>query len=127
MSEDGRGFEHGRVCYLQIPAIDTVRSAEFYEAVFGWRIERPYPEFEAPGLIGQWVADRAVTRDAGPLFWIAVSSVSETMERAAANGGEIINGPVQDGPHRILATIGDPAGNPVGIAGHIIESAGITT
>jgi len=49
---------HGQICYLQIPALDLMKSAEFYEKVFGWKIERPYPSFEAPGLIGQWIADR---------------------------------------------------------------------
>lgn len=62
--------EHGRLCYLQIPALDAMRSAVFYETVFGWRIERPYPSFEAPGLIGQWIEDRAPTQDLGPLLWL---------------------------------------------------------
>jgi len=30
----------GKICYIEIPASDIRRSAEFYEKVFGWRIER---------------------------------------------------------------------------------------
>ena len=52
------GQKQGQVCYLQIPALDLMESAAFYEKIFGWHIERPHPSFEAPGLIGQWVNDR---------------------------------------------------------------------
>jgi hypothetical protein len=53
-----RGITHGWLCYLQIPALDAMSSAAFSEKIFGWKIERPFPSFEAPGLIGQWVTDR---------------------------------------------------------------------
>ena len=55
---------HGQVCYLQIPAADSERSAAFYEAVFGWQVERPYLAFSSSGLIGQW--SPAVRRPATP-------------------------------------------------------------
>ena len=28
---------HGKICYVEIPATDTARSAEFYGRVLGWR------------------------------------------------------------------------------------------
>jgi len=31
---------NGKVCYIEIPAVDVRRSAEFYEKVFGWRIRQ---------------------------------------------------------------------------------------
>ncbi len=111
-------LEHGQVCYLQIPTADSTQSAAFYEAVFGWRIERPYTDFEAPGLIGQWVDDRPPARYSGPLIWIHVADMGETIERAVAHGAEILEPPAPDGPTRTLATILDPAGNPIGLAGH---------
>jgi predicted enzyme related to lactoylglutathione lyase len=114
-----RDLVHGQVCYLQIPAADTKQSAEFYAAVFGWRVEHPHPSFEAPGLIGQWVEDRPPARDAGPLLWVHVDDMNATLDRVAANGGEVIEPPAPDGPIRTLATIADPAGNPVGLAGHL--------
>lgn len=107
----------GQVCYLQIPARDPMASAEFYEKVFGWCIERPYPSFESPGLIGQWVSDRPTALDAGPLLWINVESIADTLKMAGACGARIINEPSQDGP-RQLAIISDPAGNAVGIVQH---------
>jgi predicted enzyme related to lactoylglutathione lyase len=119
--EDGSGpatrMKHGQFCYLQIPALDVARSAAFYEHVFGWRIERPYPSFEAPGLIGQWVADRSPAAEAGLLAWISVDRIDETIESVRASGGAVVAPPSPDGP-RWLATIRDPAGNVLGIAQH---------
>ncbi len=108
---------HGQVCYLQIPAHDLMTSAEFYEKVFGWRIERPYPSFEAPGLIGQWVTERPAAPQSGLLAWIWVNSIDETVALARANGGELVEAASSDGP-RLLATIRDPAGNVLGLASH---------
>ena len=32
---------NGKICYIEIPANDIQRSAEFYEKVFGWLIGLP--------------------------------------------------------------------------------------
>ena len=31
---------NGKICYVEIPAIDVRHSAQFYEKVFGWRIRQ---------------------------------------------------------------------------------------
>jgi hypothetical protein len=93
------------------------KSADFYEKIFGWRIERPYHSFEAPGLIGQWVSDRPLATDAGLLAWINVDGIDGVLESIRANGGEVIKPPSPDGP-RWLATIRDPGGNVLGIVQH---------
>jgi len=117
-AEGLQGLTHGQLCYLQIPAADTMRSAAFYEEVLGWRIERPYASFEAPGLIGQWVDDRPPAPNAGPMVWIHVDEIDEALQRAGANGGEVIAPPSPDGPTRTLATIRDPGGNAIGLVQH---------
>ena len=33
-------FANGKICYLEMPAIDIARSAEFYKRVFGWNTRR---------------------------------------------------------------------------------------
>lgn len=33
-------FGNGKICYVEIPALNVNRSASFYERVFGWRIRR---------------------------------------------------------------------------------------
>ena len=109
------GLVHGQVCYLQLPAANRDRAAAFYEAVFGWQIETHHPDFEAPGLIGQWVEDRPPARDAGPMLWIHVTDMAGTLEQVIRHGGEVLEPPVPDGPTRTLATIIDPEGNPIGL------------
>jgi uncharacterized protein len=109
---------HGQVCYLQLPATDGTRAAAFYRDVFGWDIEAHSPDFEAPGLIGQFVEGRPPARDAGPLLWLSVADMGHALEAVTAHGGQILEPPVPDGPVRTLATIVDPEGNPIGLAGH---------
>jgi uncharacterized protein len=111
------GPAHGQVCYLQIPALDMMTSAGFYEKIFGWQIERPYPSFKAPGLIGQWVSDRPPAAEAGLLAWINVDCIDGVLESVRASGGEVLAPPSPDGP-RWLATIRDPGGNVLGIVQH---------
>jgi uncharacterized protein len=111
------GPRHGQICYLQIPALDVMTSAAFYEKVFGWEIERPYPSFEAPGLIGQWVSDRPPAPEGGLLAWINVDAIDQVLESVRTSGGEVVEPPYPDAP-RWLATIRDPAGNVLGIAQH---------
>ena len=65
------GLTHGQLCYLQIPALDIEKSAEFYATVFGWQIEPTGSGFESPGVIGQWIDSRAPSSDAGPLASVA--------------------------------------------------------
>jgi predicted enzyme related to lactoylglutathione lyase len=109
---------HGQVCYLQLPAASRTRAAAFYRAVFGWNTGEHSPDFEAPGLIGEWVEGRPPARDAGPMIWIQVDDLDETLKQAAAHGGEILEPAAPDGPTRTLATIIDPEGNPIGLASH---------
>ena len=112
---------HGQVCYLQLPAADRDRAAAFYQAVFGWQTATHHPDFESPGLIGQWVEGRPPARDAGPVLWLAVADMNQTLDRVVANGGQILEPPAPDGPTRTLATIIDPEGNPIGLAGHTLS------
>ena len=107
----------GQLVYLQIPAADIGASARFYERVFGWRVDPPESGFEAPGLIGQWITDRAATAEAGPVGWIHVDDVRATLAQAQAAGATPRDEPMPDGP-RLLASFLDPAGNLVGIVQH---------
>jgi len=110
-------LKHGQLCYLQIPAPQSMKSALFYEKIFGWRVERPYPSFEAPGLIGQWVDDRPAALKSGLLAWINVNCIDDTLELVRAEGGEVLGLPSADGP-RWLATIRDLGGNMLGLVQH---------
>jgi PhnB protein len=110
-------FVHGQPVYLQIPAVDIAASAGFYSEVLGWQVDPPDSGFEAPGLIGQWVTDRAPGADAGPVMWIHVDDLAQTLQAAERDGATVQDGPTPDGP-RTLASFRDPAGNLVGIVAH---------
>jgi predicted enzyme related to lactoylglutathione lyase len=109
------GLAHGQLCYLQIPALDIRLSADFYATIFGWQTDPANSGFEAPGLIGQWVDDRTASPDAGPLAWINVEGIDDTLSLAGANGGQVVDPPSLDGGERWLATIHDPGGNTIGL------------
>src|SRR4051812_41409005 len=102
MSADGEahGVSHGQVCYLQIPAREVSASSAFYARVFGWQVEAGHDGFETPGLIGQWVQDRAPVAGDGILAWIAVGDMSEALASAREAGGEVLEEPYPDGPDR---------------------------
>lgn len=115
-NHDGPGLPvHGQVCYLQIPAPDAARAAAFYEAVCGWVPESTGTEFVAPGLIGQWIEDRPVSPDAGPIAWVWVNGIDDSIAQAQMHGGEVLSPPALDGGVRWLATVRDPAGNTLGL------------
>src|ERR1700761_6025169 len=86
-------FADGQPVYLQIPATDIEASARFYGDVFGWKVSPPGSEFEAPGLIGQWITDRAPAPDAGPVMWIHVDDLSDTLERAQRADAAMVDQP----------------------------------
>ncbi|MBV9355930.1 MAG: hypothetical protein JO023_10435 [Chloroflexi bacterium] len=109
---------HGQLGYLQLPADDLPRAAAFYAAVFGWTVEAGQAGFEAPGLIGQWIRDRPVSPDAGPLLWIDVARMAAALRLVAEHGGALLSPPVVDDGVRLLATIRDPAGNTIGVVQH---------
>jgi predicted enzyme related to lactoylglutathione lyase len=116
---DSRLARHGHVSYLEIPAVDVKQSAEFYQAVFGWRIEPRDSEhisFDdlSGDLIGRWVSGRTIARAPGLMAYIYVDRIDEAVTRIVAHGGEIAKSPCEEG-NLWVATFRDPAGNLIGI------------
>jgi len=114
----GSVFRIGGVSYLRIPAGEPERSAEFYAAVFGWRVDldRDDPSFEdATGdVIGHFMRDLPVVGAAGMLPYVFVADVSQALAKATASGGEVETPPYPEGD-LIVARFRDPAGNVVGV------------
>jgi predicted enzyme related to lactoylglutathione lyase len=111
---------HGKLSYVQIPADDIDRAADFYEAVFGWRVrrdaDRHHRAFEdASGeLIGAWVTGRAAA-EPGVLPYISVDDIdAAAVHRITERGGAIVRPPYAEGDLRV-ATFRDSAGNVIGI------------
>jgi len=104
---------------LEIPAVDTERSAAFYEAVFGWYVRRrdngDFSFDDRSGdLIGAWVIGRAVSREPGLLPFIYVDHIDDIINRVVTQGGEVIKPPYSEGDLWV-ATFRDPAGNVIGV------------
>ncbi|HVK59302.1 MAG TPA: VOC family protein [Candidatus Kapabacteria bacterium] len=110
---------HGKICYLEIPATDIQRSADFYQKVFGWNIRQRSDgkiAFDDPtgGVSGTWVLKRPPMTQPGLLFYIMVDSVAKSANAVMAAGGDIVQRIGVDAPE-ITARFTDPAGNVIGL------------
>ena len=110
---------NGKVCYIQIPASDIARSADFYKRVFGWNIRergdgRTAFDDGVGEVSGEWVVGRSPAAEPGLLIYIMVHSVTAAVEAIIANGGEIVQPIGADAPE-ITARFRDPGGNVIGI------------
>ena len=110
---------NGKICYLEIPALDVRLSAEFYEKVFGWRIRQrgdgAIAFDDTTGEVsGTWVRGRPPASAPGLLIYVMVNSVAATIDAVIAHGGEIVQPIGADAPE-ITARFRDPAGNVVGL------------
>jgi predicted enzyme related to lactoylglutathione lyase len=110
---------NGKVCYIEMPAIDIWRSAEFYGAVFGWHIRQRGDGATAfddttGEVSGTWVHGRPPSVEPGLLVYIMVDNVEATIEAVIAQGGEIVQ-PVGGDAPEITARFRDPGGNVIGL------------
>jgi predicted enzyme related to lactoylglutathione lyase len=110
---------NGKICYVEIPATDPERSAEFYAAVFGWKVRKrgdgALAFDDATGEVsGAWVKGRPASGSPGLLIYIMVESVAAAVEKVKASGGKIVQEMGVDAPE-ITARFGDPAGNVLGL------------
>src|SRR2546428_8892565 len=112
-------FDNGKVCYIEIPAVDVRRSAEFYQKVFGWRIRQrgdgSIAFDDTTGQVsGTWVLGRPPATSPGLLIYIMMDSVAATVDAVIAHGGELVQPIGADAPE-ITARFRDPAGNVMGL------------
>ncbi len=113
---------NGKICYIQIPAIDVAKSSSFYSAAFGWNIRKrddgTVTFDDGVGQVsGTWVTDRKPATEGNLLIYIMVSDIGRSLEAVVANGGSIVKAPdanVRD----VIARITDPAGNVFGLYEH---------
>jgi predicted enzyme related to lactoylglutathione lyase len=110
---------NGKVCYIEMPATDIARSAEFYKAVFGWNVRKRGDGSTAfddstGEVSGAWVLGRPPAAKPGLLFYINVDSVAAAVDAVVVHGGEIVQPIGADAPE-ITARFRDPAGNGIGL------------
>jgi uncharacterized protein len=110
---------NGKICYLEIPAIDSRQSATFYQAVAGWQIRQrgdgSLAFDDGVGEVsGTWVTGRPPSATPGVVIHIMVDSVAATLDLVIAHGGEIVQ-PIGADLPEVTARFRDPAGNVFGL------------
>lgn len=110
---------NGKICYIEVPATDIARSAEFYQRCFGWNIRQRGDGATAfddtTGKVsGAWVLGRPPAAAPGLMVYIMCDSVAATLEAVVANGGEVVQPIGADAPE-ITARFRDPGGNVIGL------------
>lgn len=110
---------NGKICYIELPATDIARCADFYREVFGWTIRTRSDGHTAfddgvGQVSGSWVQGRPASTAPGLLLYIMVDDAAATVESIVAHGGEVVQSIGADAPE-ITARFRDPGGNVIGI------------
>ena len=110
---------NGKICYIEMPAVDIRRSADFYAKVFGWHLRQRGDGSTAfddttGEVSGTWVVGRPPSSAPGLLLYIMVDSVAATVEKVIAQGGQIVQPIGADAPE-VTARFRDPGGNVIGL------------
>jgi len=112
-------YPNGKICYIEIPAVDVARASDFYTKTFGWKTRRrgdgSVAFDDTTGAVsGTWKLGRPSSPQVGLLIYIMVDDAEATVEIIKQNGGEIVQAIGGDAPE-ITARFRDPAGNVLGI------------
>jgi len=112
-------YGNGKICYIELPATDIARSAEFYKNVFGWNIRKRgdgATSFDdtVGEVSGAFVLGRPPASTPGLLFYVMVDNAADTLNIITANGGAIVQPIGVDAPE-ITARFKDPGGNVIGV------------
>jgi len=112
-------YRTGKICYIEIPATDVKKSAEFYRRAFGWQTRQRGDGSTAfddtvNEVSGTWVLGRPIATEPGLMVYVMVASAAKPIEAIRSAGGEIVQ---KVDPHgrEVVATFRDPAGNLIGI------------
>jgi predicted enzyme related to lactoylglutathione lyase len=108
--------EHGTLCWNELMTPDVDAAAPFYERIFGWkrnRLPMETMEYNELQLDGRGIGGAMKPPMEGiPAVWgvyFAVDDCDKAAEVAAANGGTVMQPPMDIPPGR-MAVIVDPAG-----------------
>jgi uncharacterized protein len=113
----------GRVVHFEFPSTDLAASRKFYEAVFGWKIEKWEGPMEywlvstgdrdIPGING--ALGGAANEMKATVNTVDVEDLDQALKAALANGGQVIM-PKDEVPGvGWLAYVREPGGNVLGM------------
>lgn len=119
MVEDRPKWRTGKLCYIEIPAVDVARSAEFYRQAFGWTMRvrgDGATSFDdtAGEVSGTFVPGRPPAAEPGFVIYIMVADASAALDGVTKAGGEIVR-PVDPAEAEVFAWFSDPGGNTLGV------------
>jgi predicted enzyme related to lactoylglutathione lyase len=111
---------HGKICYLEIPAVTAEASAEFYSSIFGWKVrtrgDGALAFDDTGGVSGTWVKESDRTPDERTRTYIMVDDITDSLKRIEAAGGRVLTGRKEiDSGMGAFATFEDPVGNEFGL------------
>ena len=111
--------KNGKICYLELPATNVEKSADFYSGAFGWQMRKRGDGSQAfddttGEVSGAFVTGRVTSGTPGMLLYIMVDDIDRACKAVEANGGRIIQPVGADAPE-ITARFADPAGNIIGL------------
>src|SRR4030095_3619551 len=113
-------MSHGKICYLEIPAITADASADFYSSILGWTVRKrgdgKLAFDDTGGVSGTWVKEADRTPDEHTRTYIMVDSIVESVKRIEKAGGRVTTPRTDIGPNLgAFAAFTDPVGNEFGL------------
>ena len=112
---------HGHLAHFAFNADDVAESRGFYERLFGWTFENPYPGFFRTSSSGPAIGvvqGRRALLDAptnGPECTFAVNDLNAALETVTAVGGSVLMPATPVDGVGELAFVADPGGNVLGL------------
>ncbi len=108
-------FGHGKICYVEIPALDIEQAKVFYQKVFGWEIrcdEQGNANFDdgTGGVSGMWFKVDGPVVTSGMRVSIMVDDAQKTLDDIVGAGGNVVE-PFDSGSGVPIARFSDPSGN----------------
>lgn len=118
----GPTLGNGKICYIEIPAINVEESAAFYQKFFSWTVRTRSNGSVAfddgiNEVSGTWVLGRKPSTEPGLMVSIMVDNVAETVAALKASGSKIVN-EMALGGDQFIAWFTDPGGNVISIYQH---------
>ncbi len=85
----------GKICYLEIPAVDVERSSRFYRDAFGWELRTRGDgaiafDDAVKEVSGSWVTGRPPSAEPGIMVHIMVADLEAALAAVRAAGGEVL-------------------------------------
>lgn len=116
---------HGTIGYVEFPVTDIAKAADFYEAAFGWSVQRDpenspgYWTFGTPADPQAGGLERRETVEphtGGPLVYVTVDDIGTTLDVISGAGGTVECGRTAiGGDMGFYAVVRDPDGNRIGL------------